>query len=498
MRRWAKWLGRVLLLRLLLGVLVAASLAFLVMTLMKLSGDYAQAGSLRGLWRAEWRGGQALRDVLGSGVFQFLFLVVGWSAYARLRLRELGQLRLRRSEQKYRNIINHAGEAIFLLDAQGRVLEWNKKSEDLFRQPRRNVLGRRLPEVAPELQLDTAQIFADVARARRSLAYEVTLPQEGAAPRLLALIFSAILPGSGPWAERETTHVVIARDITSEKQFESRLSETEKLVGIGQLAAGIAHQLNTPLGAILLSAQMLEEAAHSEDEQDDIRRIIRQTEQCRGIIKGLLNFARPTGTERGRLDLAAVVRDTVYLMEKNLKVAGIDVAIETMTAPWVYGNRNELEQVIFNLLVNAMDAMDGQALGEGGGSGGRVAITIDDGGPGELRLAVADSGPGVPASTRANIFLPFFTTKDYGKGTGLGLSIVARIVHEHGGRIELREQAGPGATFDVWLPRAREGAAQEGGVQVALIEDGDGETAIIDLGGGGHGPAATDPCDDRR
>lgn len=464
MKTLAKWLGRVLLLRLLLWALLASSLVFVAVTLARLNDDYLAAGSLRGLLRAEWREGRALREVFGGGVFQFLTLVVGWSAYFRLRLRELGQLRLRRSEQKYRNIINHAGEAIFLLDAHGRVLEWNKKSEDLFRHPRRNALGRRLQDVAPQLALDVEGIFSDVNKARRSLAFEVPLPSDGAAPRLLAMTFSGIRPGSGPLADRETTFVVIARDITSEKQFESRLSETEKLVGIGQLAAGIAHQLNTPLGAILLSAQMLEEAAHSEDEQDDIRRIIRQTEQCRGIIKGLLNFARPTGTERGRLDLAEAVRDTVYLMEKNLKVAGIDVNVTARTEPWVYGNRNELEQVIFNLLVNAMDAM------EHAGGGGRLDLEVADGGAGELRLSVADSGPGVPESARANIFLPFFTTKDYGKGTGLGLSIVARIVHEHGGRIELRDHHGPGAIFDVWLPRAREGDGH-----VALIEDGDGE-----------------------
>ena len=465
MKTVAKWLGRVLLLRLLLWTLLAASLLFIVVTLARLSDDHKAAGSLGGLLRAEWREGRALRDVFGGGVFQFLLLVVGWSAYFRLRLRELGQLRLRRSEQKYRNIINHAGEAIFLLDAGGRVLEWNKKSEDLFRHPRRNVLGRRLQDVAPQLALDVEGIFNDVTKAHRGLAFEVPLPVEGSAPRLLAMTFSGIRPGSGPLADREMTFVVIARDITSEKQFESRLSETEKLVGIGQLAAGIAHQLNTPLGAILLSAQMLEEAAHSEDEQDDIRRIIRQTEQCRGIIKGLLNFARPTGTERGRLDLAETVRDTVYLMEKNLKVAGIDVAITARSGSWVYGNRNELEQVVFNLLVNAMDAMDHA------GGGGRLELEVADGGGGELRLTLADSGPGVPAETRARIFLPFFTTKDYGKGTGLGLSIVARIVHEHGGRIELREHHGPGAIFDVWLPRAREGDGH-----VALIEDGDGET----------------------
>jgi signal transduction histidine kinase len=467
MNKLAKWMGRVLLLRLLLWVLVLASLVFIVATLIELSGDYSATGSLPGLLEAEWHRGHILRDILGSGIFQFLILIVGWSSYFRLRTRELGHLRLRRSEQKYRNIINHAGEAIFLLDAGGRVLEWNKKSEDLFHQPRRNVLGHRLQDVVPQLALDAEQIFADVVKAHRSLAFELTLPIEGAAPRQLTMIFSGVLPGGGPLADKEMTFVVIARDITSEKQFESRLSETEKLVGIGQLAAGIAHQLNTPLGAILLSAQMLEDAARTEDEQDDIRRIIRQTEQCRGIIKGLLNFARPTGTERGRLDLAETVRDTVYLMEKNLTVAGVEVAVTATTEPWVFGNRNELEQVIFNLLVNAMDAL------EAGGKGGRVEIEVADGGSGELRLTIADNGPGIPAATRASIFLPFFTTKDYGKGTGLGLSIVARIVHEHGGRIELREQSGHGAIFDVWLPRAREGSKH-----VALIEDGDGETDI--------------------
>ncbi|MBK7771060.1 MAG: PAS domain-containing protein [bacterium] len=421
MRKLAKWLGRVLLMRLLLWALVVASAAFIVVTLARLSDDYAAAGSLRGLWHAEWRNGEALRRVFGGGVFQFLFLVVGWSAWFRLRLRELGQLRLRRSEQKYRNIINHAGEAIFLLDADGRVLEWNKKSEDLFHQPRRNVLGRRLQDVAPQLQLDVGQIFADVVKAHRSLAFEVTLPLEGAVPRLLTMIFSAVLPGSGPLADREATFVVIARDITSEKQFESRLSETEKLVGIGQLAAGIAHQLNTPLGAILLSAQMLEDAARTEDEQDDIRRIIRQTEQCRGIIKGLLNFARPTGTERGRLDLAGIVRGTVYLMEKNLKVAGIEVSVEARTEPWVYGNRNELEQVVFNLLVNAMDAM------EPFGQGGRIDIVVADGGAGE---AAADPVRHRPRHSggHAREHLPALL-HDQGLRQGDGPGIVDRGAH---------------------------------------------------------------------
>ena len=237
--------------------------------------------------------------------------------------------------------------------------------------------------------------------------------------------------------------MVIARDVTSERQLESRMSEAEKLAGIGQLAAGIAHQLNTPLGSILLSAQMLSEANLPEDEQEDAQRIIRQTEQCRAIIKGLLNFARPQRADRGVLALGEAVRETTYLMEKNFKLAGVEVVIEEHQQPVVYGNRNELDQVFFNLLANALDAMPG---------GGRITLRIGAGGPGEIQVEVIDTGEGIPEENRERIFLPFFTTKEYGRGTGLGLSIVARIVHEHGGRIEMDSELGRGTRFVLTFP----------------------------------------------
>jgi signal transduction histidine kinase len=110
----------------------------------------------------------------------------------------------------------------------------------------------------------------------------------------------------------------------------------------------------------------------------------------------------------------------------------------------VVGNRNELDQVFFNLLVNAVDAMP---------EGGRIEIRIGEGDPGEVQVSFADTGPGIPSEHRDEIFLPFFTTKDYGKGTGLGLSIVARIVHEHGGRIELDTDHAPGSRFILTFPR---------------------------------------------
>jgi PAS domain S-box-containing protein len=425
---------------------------------------YGETGSWRGVWEEGWRSGHAITDLLARGVFQVFVLGLGWSSYVRIRNTELANLRLRRSEQKYRSIINHAGEAIFLLDEDGRVQEWNKLAESLFQVPRRNALGRRVLDLDLKLGLRTQrtitleQIFGDVRRTGHSLTYELQQGEASDAPRTLSLTVSAIRPDANLQAEDTGSFVVIARDITSEKQLESRMSETEKLAGIGQLAAGIAHQLNTPLGSILLSAQMLEDSIEDEDDADDIKRIIRQTEQCRGIIKGLLNFARPTGSERGRVDLAGALDETRFLFDKNLRVAEVEVEIRLETDPWVYGNRNELDQVFFNLMANSLDAMP---------DGGTITVVIEDGDPGELSVSFTDTGEGIPPEHHDAVFLPFFTTKDYGMGTGLGLSIVARIVHEHGGRIAMESAPGAGTTFRLSLPRAR----GESGTR-SLIEDG--------------------------
>ncbi len=445
-----KWLrpGRILRFQIFRGTLVGGSLAYILINLFELHVVYQETGSLQGLWQAEWKSGLVLTEMLQSGLFQLFLLILGWSALFRLKVTELSNLRLKRSETKYRSIINHAGEAIFLLDHSGRIMEWNKAAEDLFHLPRRNVLNRKIKDLALDKDLALNRAITDIRRLGRSFTYEARLETENRPATQISVTLSSISPGAGPLADKRGSFVVIARDITSEKQLENRMSETEKLAGIGQLAAGIAHQLNTPLGSILLSAQMLEDTIKDEDDSEDIHRIIRQTEQCRGIIKGLLNFARPTGSERGSMNLAEAITETAYLMEKNLKLAGVELNVTEDTNSFVFGNRNELEQVFFNLLANAIDSMP---------NGGSIDVGMMDGGPGEVLVEFRDTGEGIPAENHDRVFLPFFTTKDYGKGTGLGLSIVARIVHEHGGRIELDSKPGKGTEFRLWFPRARNG-----------------------------------------
>jgi signal transduction histidine kinase len=157
------------------------------------------------------------------------------------------------------------------------------------------------------------------------------------------------------------------------------------------------------------------------------------------------------------MNLEDAITETAFLMEKKLKVAGVALKIEARTEPWIFGNRNEVEQVFFNLLANALDALP---------AGGDITVVIQDAGAGEIMVVFRDDGEGIPAANHDRIFLPFFTTKDYGKGTGLGLSIVARIVHEHGGRIELESDDGSGTVFRLWFPRARSGRKK-----TALIDD---------------------------
>ncbi len=311
-----------------------------------------------------WLESRGIPVLVVSLLFLLTIVVASWLAWFQVRQREHARERVLRSEQKYRTIINHAGEAIFLLDSSGVVLEWNKTAEQLFGAPRRAVLGKLFSDIHLCYGLEIEKAMADTQRLGHSLVFDFPFPRSGKPGALLNLSISPINTG-GESGAGEQAYVVIARDVTSERQLESRMSEAEKLAGIGQLAAGIAHQLNTPLGSILLSAQMLSEAGLPEDEQEDVQRIIRQTEQCRTIIKGLLNFARPQHTDRGVLALGEAVRETTYLMEKNFKLAGVEVVIEETAQPLVYGNRNELDQVFFNLLANALDAMPG---------GGRITL----------------------------------------------------------------------------------------------------------------------------
>ena len=230
------------------------------------------------------------------------------------------------------------------------------------------------------------------------------------------------------------------------RRFNERLLQTEKLAAVGQLAAGIAHELNTPLASIAGYAEELSEIVRGGGEKiEQYAGVIRsQTERCKAITQSLLNFARKNEIRPAKLDVNPLLREAVdYLrFKKHAPQLEIDLDLQDRL-PAVEADAGQLLQVFLSLLVNAADAIEG---------GGTITVSSRGGADG-VRVTVADTGCGIPDENLKKVFEPFFTTKEPGKGTGLGLSLSYGIVRGLGGSIELRSRVGEGTEVEVLLPR---------------------------------------------
>jgi len=237
--------------------------------------------------------------------------------------------------------------------------------------------------------------------------------------------------------------VVVYKDVTQEREVSRRLVQTEKMSALGQLAGGVAHEINNPLGGILAFAQIMAQDPRSEEDQESLRLISDAALRAKRIVESLLRFSRaPKEHERGPVDLARVVEDALLMLHPNLRDGKLTVVRDLKEARTL-GNANQLQQVVVNLIVNAAQAIQAK---------GKVTVETGPGAPGRVVVKVADDGPGVPTDLAERIFEPFFTTKPEGQGTGLGLAICYRIAEEHGGTIRLESPSGGGARFVVDLP----------------------------------------------
>jgi signal transduction histidine kinase len=241
--------------------------------------------------------------------------------------------------------------------------------------------------------------------------------------------------------------LIIFDDITDRDELERRLVQADKLSSIGLLAAGVAHEVNTPLAVISTYAQMLAKQISGDEQKFKLLdKIAKQTFRASEIVNSLLSFSRTSPTEFVEVDLNKVIRETLTLIEHQLEKASIEVKLTLESGlPGVKANSGKLQQVFLNLFLNARDAME---------TGGTLAIRTwnEDG---FARIEVADSGQGIPPEHLERIYDPFFTTKGSRKGTGLGLSVTYGIVREHGGAIRVESRPGAGARFHVELPLAR-------------------------------------------
>ncbi|MDO9083454.1 MAG: ATP-binding protein, partial [Humidesulfovibrio sp.] len=258
-------------------------------------------------------------------------------------------------------------------------------------------------------------------------------------------------------------HVAYLREVTAQRRMEGRMRQNERLVAVGQLAAGLAHEINNPLGVIQCYAELLRPALAEPQARTDLEVILRHTDQARRVVRDLLDFARPRLASPGPSDLASVAASIIEVLRPRARAVRAETSLKAQPdLPLVRAGTDALEHILSNLLMNALDAVP-----EGSG---QVRLEIGAEADGRfVRLSMADNGPGIAPEHLDRVFDPFFTTKEVGKGTGLGLAVVYGLVRDLGGTLGVENAPGGGAVFIVRLPVA-------GAVAVAESEAGiDGE-----------------------
>jgi two-component system, NtrC family, sensor kinase len=350
---------------------------------------------------------------------------------------------LERMRQFSENILESLNDGLAVFDQAGRVVRWNRQLEEIYGIRHEDAVGRHMNDLfdGPIAQMLRT---SGAISAEGGTYYRVPMATRHEPTRRL-LINLAVTPLRDS-ADAVVGTIVIIEDISTRVQLEEQLQISEKMASIGLLAAGVAHEVNTPLTGISSFTQMLLEGAEPNDPKTKVlEKIERQTFRAAKIVNGLLNLARPPQVERGPSDINAVINDVLALLEHQFKTGRIQVRKEFADAPpIVQAIEYKLQQVFLNLFMNARDAMP---------RGGWLTIATR----GEHDAAVvevSDTGSGIPPELLSRIYDPFFTTKEIGKGTGLGLSITYGIVQEHGGTITCESQRGQGTRFTLRLPLA--------------------------------------------
>jgi len=361
---------------------------------------------------------------------------------------------LRRSNAFLRNLIMSSVDAVIAADMQGKILIFNRAAGQISGYSEEEALS----------ELDIRDVYPgegarEVMRKLRSRDYggkgklkseEVEILRKDGDTVPISLSASIVYEDG-----QEEGTVGFFYDLREKRRMERELDKTriqllqaEKMASVGKLAAGVAHQLNNPLGGITLYAKLLlEEYEIEAGAKEDVERILDDAERCRVIVRELLQFARQTTKETRPFDINEALTRTLFLLQNQSLFQNIEIVTDLdPSLPKVPSDIQQLSQAFMNIILNAADAMQGK---------GRIQVRTGlnparDG----LVVEIADTGPGIPEEVLAHVFEPFFTTKEEGQGTGLGLSVVYGIIENHHGRIAARNRPEGGAAFVIELPLA--------------------------------------------
>ena len=367
------------------------------------------------------------------------------------------------------NIVESINIGIFAVDLEDRIESWNSQMEVMFARPRAEAIHRPLSDFFPR---DFLERFDHIRNATQSSTprgphpvhgthtlYKFRLTLPNGETRIANIAIAPLLTRTFDVVGR----ILLVDDITDQIQLETQLTQSEKLSSIGLLAAGVAHEVNTPLAVISSYTQMLSKQIRSDENMAPrllpvLEKITQQTFRASEIVNGLLNFSRTSGAEFVPIDFNRLLHDSAVLLDHQFKTARVRVETDlSPTLALVEGNQGKLQQVILNLMLNAKDAMHGipDAVLHI-----RTVSTST-----EVIVELRDSGAGIAPDHLHRIFDPFFTTKTnpqpgQHKGTGLGLAVSYGILQEHGGKIKVSSEPGSGTTFRLEIPAIRVAAEE--------------------------------------
>ena len=418
---------------------------------------------------AGWPGGappaRAWAPVSGSYYRVFLnlfsFFGIAFLSYELARrLKKAGE-EIRRREDRFQdlralheNIVQSVTSGLITTDLDGRVTSANRSSEKILGRSRGDLMRRRLDELFP-----FEPVRRYLARGGESdlPRFEISLRDERGGERVLGMSLTALRSRRG----ERTGHLCTFQDLTPFKAMEEKARRNEQLAAIGELAAGIAHEIRNPLASMSGSIQVLRSELPMDAESRRLMEIVlKETERLNRLVGNFLAYARPVPVERRPVAVDELLEETATLLAHSRhRGEGVRIETECPAGLTVAADPTGLRQVLWNLAVNGLEAMGGEgrlllqaerAAGEEAGRGGDPQGAL-------CRIRVSDTGPGIDAATREKLFFPFHTTKP--RGTGLGLAIVHQVVRQHGGWIDVTSAPGRGTTFDVYLPAAAPAAA---------------------------------------
>jgi PAS domain S-box-containing protein len=350
---------------------------------------------------------------------------------------------LRRSETQASAILEAASEAIVVVNGVGTIIAVNRQTETMFGYPRSDLMGRPLEMLLParfhSRHVGHRTGYVKDPRVRRmGQGLDLTARRQDGSEFPVEISLSYVETDEGLRA------MAFVTDITERKALERATRQAERLSALGRLSAGIAHEVNNPIGIMTSRIELIlmdaEANGLSPETIEDLRVVHRNAIRVATIARNLLSFARETPRERSAVDLDDVVRNVLLLVTVDFRRHNVRVISELKSDAQVLAHPNALEQVILNLVTNAAEAMP---------DGGEIRIATaraDD----RVRVVIADTGRGIPAEDVAHIFDPFFTTK--ASGTGLGLSVSYGIVDDHRGTIAVESEPGKGTTFVLTFP----------------------------------------------